>query len=418
MRMKLAFSILALVPLIVLAAGLLVQEIAFRGPLKSRVEAHQSEMNRDLSTFLEDQEALSRIDVIRTNNGGRDAGPFLNPIVRWYAGMPEGARYLAGKNNSPISIPNGAAAQLSGNLYKLFDASSQQFDYASFSLDWMKEALAYDYWEIHEAPPIREMFDRARSRKIHMLNYLTLTPLPELKDIVLLSKVRLIKGMKERNLLPALREVRHLAKLCYSTETLHGALFAVVLLGVERVGYEYAVAHQVLKGGDWMPLSPDLYKRLKRAVLGASGYFSPITTIDLFRKTYGSGKVIVGNCAGIREGTTWFSLIDRHLYSQFPLERNFREVIDLLKMHATGSNSQCRLKDIRTYWSDPFAFSAWGFERDTLLLLAQGGEGFWITSGMISYPLPYFRRAAGLALAIFSRPSAYRWYEKNESQPE
>jgi hypothetical protein len=61
MRGRLIAFLLA-IPLLVLGTGLVVQEAAFRGPLKNKLDAYRSLMNRHLPAFLADQQALSEID--------------------------------------------------------------------------------------------------------------------------------------------------------------------------------------------------------------------------------------------------------------------------------------------------------------------------------------------------------------------
>jgi hypothetical protein len=85
--------------------------------------------------------------------------------------------------------------------------------------------------------------------------------------LINLVKFRLLHGLRTEDVLPALEEVRHLAKLVYSDETFISTLLAVGILRNERRVYLSAVELGLLEPGDWVSISEDDLNRMHRVAV-------------------------------------------------------------------------------------------------------------------------------------------------------
>ncbi len=90
--------------------------------------------------------------------------------------------------------------------------------------------------------------------------------LPNFGHLIDLAKARLLRGLAEKRPREALTDVRQLARLVYSTETLLGSMVAISILRMEREAFEAAVAGRLLRPADWQPLSEELLVRAKRGL--------------------------------------------------------------------------------------------------------------------------------------------------------
>lgn len=101
--------------------------------------------------------------------------------------------------------------------------------YAGLDFGWLKELLQFDHWSIATASPLRDVAEAKTAADAPLPNFVTLQSW---------SKLRLLKGLHERDLAQASLEVRHLADLCGSTGSLVGDMIRVAMLGIERGFFE------------------------------------------------------------------------------------------------------------------------------------------------------------------------------------
>jgi len=400
-------------PTVVFLCCLGAQEFAFRIGVKSRINHIQGRMSVYLEEFLDDQKTLAELDVFKVNNLGKDAGPFLNPKVRWRPEATSESRQLANQQSQSIALPQPTLDRLTA--WENWPEGYDTFDVTSYDLSWMKDLLAYDYWDVYETPGTRSNFEKVKSKKMMMLSYSTEAAFPEIKDFIGAVELSFVKTMKEGHPLDAFREVRHLATLWYSTETLPGALVAITMLRLEKRAYDVFVAQGKIKDTDWQPISADLLARMKGAVGGASEYFSVLAPEDVFKRTFQDGNVKIGLCSAIRFGTGAAASTEGHLYPWLPLERDFRPQFESLKAVAISKTLNCRLHDIRAYWEAPyFEHLHWtkSFSKGGLESYKAGLTHPFVTSTLLSEPIPYLRKGAGLYLAAIGATTNFDWYEK------
>ena len=175
-----------------------------------KILALQKEINENSSLFM---------FPIRT---GQDAGPYLNQRLDWVDVVNDAnskkafEKYLASLGSTKItkiSIPAGVIEKVN-EFGSDYIKKAAEIDLKSVDFSWFNEIKKYDMWDIEENSPLAHMdeFD------------FTKYPIPKFIALYDWSKLRLIKGVQEKNMKTAFDEVVHLARLLHSTETLIGAI--------------------------------------------------------------------------------------------------------------------------------------------------------------------------------------------------
>ena len=90
--------------------------------------------------------------------------------------------------------------------------------------------------------------------------------MPSFPHLVGWAKLRMLKGLRDGNPAAAGAELRELARLLLSTETVLGAVVSGPVLRAERRAYEHALAAGMAVG-EWAPLAAADTDALTRATL-------------------------------------------------------------------------------------------------------------------------------------------------------
>ena len=104
--------------------------------------------------------------------------------------------------------------------------------------------------------------------------------------------------MKTGKLVEAARDVRHAARLAFSTENLIGQSVGLSLLTLEGRAWEWARRHQLNNTG-WTPVDETTIERARRVVRTAPVFFSPMTPEEIFARATACDQVT--NCSGLTE---------------------------------------------------------------------------------------------------------------------
>jgi hypothetical protein len=240
----------------------------------------------------------------------------------------------------------------------------------------------FDHWDIWASGPLT-VWMAANPAETTLA-----APSPEWIDLWALGQVRLAQGVHCRDPLPALQEVRHLAVLLYSTESLVAEMVALALLQSEREAAERAVADGSLAPDAWSSLSEADQATLRDvlfAMVAVYGIHAPPQVADSF----GPG---LGTCAAVGENIDVNALV-RPLFDPPGVFGN-RYVEP---MHALGNRlegSPCRLTRARAVWAHP----EWGrAQMDELLAQDFGEENLTL--------LPFWRELIGEKLLSVASPS-------------
>lgn len=154
----------------------------------------------------------------RAREGG-DAGEQLHEILRWKGGPLDDVP----PTDEQLTLDDELADKVSP--FELDDKTALPTaeELAALDFGWMKDLERYAYWELSTHPHF------AGGGPIDGVAM----PIPDFTALLSWSKLRLIDGWRRGELAAARDEVRHLAWLAVTTETLIGGMFGVALLGVE-----------------------------------------------------------------------------------------------------------------------------------------------------------------------------------------
>jgi len=264
-------------------------------------------------------------------------------------------------------MPDALSAKLKGGAWwNLADDA----DVKAADSSWVAALGAYDHWDLH--PVVEgERFDFLSA------------PLPDFNALMQWSKVHLLKSR-------AFADVRHLARLCHSTETLIGAVIAAAILDFERLGRENLGGEAVLK--------PEDIARMKRVAQAYAAYGALFVDAPAGAFTE---QMPFGMCAALNESGSMAQLLRPYLGESEPaLYQRQTQRIEGAKM--------CRLGQLRHQWRGyPNAGGTLDGNLRDLCTLSENAD--------CPTPLPGTRALIGRILFSISGPSAFAGYESLSS---
>ena len=211
--------------------------------------------------LIADLQHIDGLNILTTPTRDRNAGVLLNPHIglddgteaqdvawwndvkhkRMLSGHPGSNRKAAHWSTAPDHIEVGDLSILTRLL---------AFDH------WETGRLPSEYDETHPAQGPYEEYLRDTPHPVYLNQF---QPYPNPISLVDLAKFRLLHGLRTNDVLPALKEVRHLATLLHSDETMIHSVLAIAILRMERRAFEAALERGQLTPDDWVaPTSADL----------------------------------------------------------------------------------------------------------------------------------------------------------------
>ncbi|MBI3179585.1 MAG: hypothetical protein HYZ27_07970, partial [Deltaproteobacteria bacterium] len=201
-------------------------------------------------------------------------------------------------------------------------------------LAWMQEIRRFGYWRLEKQSVWADLEE---------IDLLTL-PLPSLMDLRALCKLRLLKGLGEPTLTPALEDVRHLSWLLYST---HVAIAAVV--GLSNLSLESELHQALREMGDaratsWNPIASEVPATARRVFLARLYMSSLMLTRDTFAATLPTAPLRPGDCLVFSQATWWM------LASRSALEERLRDHFTLFGDRLAEFAGSCRAEWQLSLW--------------------------------------------------------------------
>lgn len=358
--------------------------------------ANRTIISRHQDAFLDDLKHLQAHPAFAPSRARMDAGPFLNPRIKWSynASDPRVRR------NLPFILSNPGLSLSAADLKILHTWGNTWLEHASDAprtdLSWLSELREhYDYWDIFAWSPMNE----ALQEKLDDLPW-SMMPLPDFEEIQAAAKLRLLRGLHDRKMIPALNEVRHLARLANTTETLVGSMVAIALLNTERKGYEKAVSLGIMKSADWQPVSFELAMRARRAFYGFPQLFTDGGPEGLNERFLGAIPATPGLCTAMfeAEGIALHMRAVLSYQTLFPGETNLAAHFE--RINRAVERAPCRLTYARIAESRPKSVAKWA---DDLSWTATWlGRMRWRIFGKIPY-LRQWQVAQGTAAGYFEK---------------
>jgi hypothetical protein len=210
-----------------------------------------------------------------------------------------------------------------------------------------KALTAFDHWETGrvlagDRAPIGK-YEQHLDTVEHTTHLNYGEPFPNLVALFDLTKFRLLHGLRTGDMLPALAEVRHLARLVYSDETLVNTISAVTILQMERRAFDTAVEREMLSPTDWAPISRDDGYTMIRVAVSMAFVMSGGADESQWRRIVDLPFEPFGLCGGIHEAMTIAQSLPN--LTLWPGELFPRPSMDFVD-HAV-STSQCSIPLVR-----------------------------------------------------------------------
>ena len=382
------FAFLGLMVLAVVAAFVVVRWQVDRNH-KERMAELAADYDSYTGAFLQDQETFAGLGLFEPRSGS-DAGALLNSGLSWDGSEFEQPwRTQAGLGVATLTLDEGVldALDAAGDAWPALPPAS----YSELDFGWMSRLAAYGYWSIFEGSPL-ELSDPAMWWQ---------DPFPSFITLIHWSKLRLAKGIAEAEPMAAALEVRELARLCMSTETLIGAMIAASMLELE------AHAHAALGPGapaQWLLLVDEQEVEQMRRMIFAGPAYLGLETPEAYSDTYRS--IGVGRCTAIHE-----SFMIALGFRAF-LESSMPEQFDRLDRILADGAGECRLVRLRKVWNDPESADRM---RDAILdgpsgLMGGGGGSPGERIMSRAARLPGTERFVGMLLMEISSPGWFGRY--------
>jgi hypothetical protein len=353
--------------------------------LRSQREAHEAAVAegfaRHHEAFVADQRFAEGLALFPEATGTDDAGIFFNPrlVWDWRAEALESWRATLGDEEHPLVLDDAVAEAMTGNDW--LAASPEHWRGADTA--WMGELARYAHWDLERTGPASQMdegeYDWATA------------PLPLYLPLMHWAKLRLLQGIEDGSPVQAAAEVRHLARLAYSTENLLGAMVGLQILRSEREAFDHLVADGAVAPEGWRPLTEAEIHRLRRTIWAAVAYRSIDTPPE-----HRDAPLALGGCAALLE-SAWAALIVRPF-----LVDDHREAYDWLG--ETLEASACRLTLVRRAWAMPE-------EEPLASLRREACRGDPICDLQPYMWIPGVRRYIGEALRRIAGPDWFTHYE-------
>lgn len=218
-----------------------------RAVLREEQEVHRARVSR-----------LAASPFFSRPLAGKDAGPWLSGRVPWDPAMPRDMSELRGRlktglepdPTSGLSLPRAVSDRLRKTGWMQAEAASA--DLMSMDTNWFSGFDGFGFWELSTDIPLssRDGF-----------------PAPEVNysQLETWAKVRLLQGLAGGDARAAAREVRSLAWLLLTTESLVAAYMGIAMLALEERFYDRSLELHLPVDG-WAPIPKSLRDDAKAAI--------------------------------------------------------------------------------------------------------------------------------------------------------
>ncbi|MEW6431712.1 MAG: hypothetical protein AB1730_09395 [Myxococcota bacterium] len=379
MKRRIAVVVVALCG-IFLAAG-----VAGGAVLASTATERRREMSRQLSeqyerhrAHIDRDEARWATDPLLAPGVGGDAARLFAEHVGW-------ERTDGGIPGPRAPLPTTVVERLKAATGRAW-LDLEDPEVLSIDVGWLSRLEAFGSWDIEgeESPLAAIPFDPLTE------------PLPDFTALQTFAKVRLLQGLEQGDVVRAAAEVRHLARLAYSTEHLVGAATAVSLLGLERRAHAAALERELDVSG-WTPVSEEDADGL-RAVLWAA---NAVTSL-LAEGPLAARPLRVGECPALREGLGQAHALRALLEDELP-DR-------YAALDRALANSSCRLRRLRRAWT---ARSSDGQFPATTKIFCVDGPGLICDAPRVPLRwVPFSRTIIGGTVVAVTTPNWFEDYER------
>jgi hypothetical protein len=254
-----------------LVTAILIGIATHRASMNSEIERINADRITAEQTdrLIADLQRIDGLNILTTTTRTRNAGVLLNPHI----GLDDGteAQDVAWWNDVKHKRMLSGHP---GSHRKADHWSTAPDDIQVGDLSILTKLMAFDHWETGRLPseydethPAQGPYEEYLRDMPHSVYLNHFQPYPNPVPLVDLAKFRLLHGLRTNDVLPALKEVRHLATLLHSDETMIHSVLAIAILRMERRAFDAAVDRGQLESTDWtVPTNADLHTMHRVAV--------------------------------------------------------------------------------------------------------------------------------------------------------
>jgi len=342
----------------------------------------------NFSRFKDAQREISNFDfLVETSAAKRDAGAFLNSRVMWH-GFDQSVEIAFPDVSTTKWTQDWLVAEIPQVLKNV-------------DLYWIRKLRDFDHWDVFKHGPNAHLVGE-RPRLVNPYQ----VPLPDFLFFSEAVKLHLRRALDQRNVTQALHDVRHLARLVYSTETLVGSMTMAHLLTLELAAYEAAIKRGLAVADDYRPIPRKTIEKIKETVWVTSG-FADHSAPEVMAHVFLKSEWPVGSCAALAEMAQGFVLTSEFLNKKFPLEFDNGEIEATVHRVFEASKSRCRLTFHRQVVERSKTYVDFVFRSQQI--------GDWSNLETLKYAygrhLPYLRQGFGMELMAIARPDFLRVYD-------
>lgn len=264
-----------------------------------RIQTHQI-TSAQTDRLIADIEHIKTLDLFKTTPRERNAGVILNRHIGLDDGTPaqdvawwddiKHKRTLNRRNAHWSTAPDDVEVGDLSLLTKLM-----AFDH------WETGRLPSEYGKTYPAQGPYEEYLRDTPRPVYLNHF---QPYPNPVSLVDLAKFRLLHGLRTDDVLPALKEVRHLATLLHSDETMIHTVLAIAILRMERRAFDAAMDRGQLGPTDWtVPTNADL-NTMHRVAVSMAFVMSGGAAESQWQRIAALGDEPFGLCGAIHDAVS------------------------------------------------------------------------------------------------------------------
>lgn len=325
-----------------LTTAVLLVELLYLSSVRPMIEENRNVEKKYLSLYLADLEYLKNVPYLQSLQtvrvGKSDAGVFLNEKLFWSPQLDPALKIKAFGAPKPLTGPGTRESLL--RLQGEWMNKHMRVTHLKGDLSIFTALDRFDYWDVEANSPIASLAEKGIYIPPMRLPY------PDIQDLLAIAKIRLMKAAMTGpdDFVPALSDVRSLARLALTTENQQLVLTGLALLDTEHFAYDYFVKVQKMPASSWVPVDSEANKIAHRAVLATRTYLHLWTKTEILEKIYHAEPPPIGFCSALNEALPLEFAIRSVLEPQLPFEIRLRSEYASLDSIYRRGHSLCRMR--------------------------------------------------------------------------
>lgn len=286
--------VVAVVLLTLIAGGVVA---GYRAVVRDKwlkpARTHEHQTADAVEAFCGAQEVLAKEPFFLrpTRQNPRDASPVLSASIGWRDSSIDGG----------VPVPKGSFV-IPGDISSRTDSFMDDLtaeDLKAADTGFLATLHDYDRWDL--------LGGTGPLTAAASWNGAT-APMPQFLALLTAARVHLKRGAAEGTLAAAGRDVRHIAYLAWTTETLLGGLVGIALLDIEHQAWSWADQRAIDTQG-WFPVPKATIDRAQKVLRAAPAFYSPMANEKTFARAVACDRVT--RCSALTETALFASSLAR-----------------------------------------------------------------------------------------------------------